>query len=259
MNSDDTKKSVLLYILLAFGLPLICVLLIQYVDPFRSGVLHFILYGIEAMTPTLSALIVTLLLGGNDALRAFLKKCYFDNIKLSHVILAIILPTTILTLTKLTSYIFTTPLISGISSKHLIIVLWALITEELGWRGFLQEKLDRRFGYIITPLILGGIWSLWHYHFFLSGTNTAPFLLFTLGCIAESYSYYWLTRLSKGNVIPASIWHFTGNLWIKLYLINPEYNQGSVVPYLLFVLYTTIIAACLTSWGIQSAKKNLHL
>lgn len=258
MKDENIKKYITLFLIFAFGLPLICVFLVKDFSIFQSGEPNFILYGIEAMTPTLSALIVTAILGGNGMIRVFLKKCYFDNIKIHYIVLALILPLVVLTITKLTSLIFVnvTPFITSISVKKLIIVMWALIAEEIGWRGFLQEKLDKHFGYLTTPIILGCIWALWHYHFFLLETMSAPLILFVLGCIAESFSYYWITKKSKGNVIPASVWHFTGNLWINIFLINPENNKGSIVPYLLFVVYSTIMAVCITIWGISSIKKD---
>ena len=258
MKDVNIKKHIVLFLLFAFGLPLICVFLVKNFSIFQSGMQNFILYGIEAMTPTLSALIVIAILGGKGMIREFLKKCYFDNIKMHYIILALILPLAVLTITKLTSLIFVnvTPFITSISVNKLIVVMWALIAEEIGWRGFLQEKLDKWFGHSITPIILGCIWALWHYHFFLLGTMSAPLILFVLGCIAESFGYYWITIKSKGNIIPASIWHFTGNLWIYLFLINPEYNQGSIVPYFLFVVYSTIMAVGITIWGIRSTKKD---
>lgn len=247
-----------MFLILVFGLPLICVFLVKNFSICQSGTLSFILYGIEAMTPTLSALIVTAILGGSGIIQVFLKKCYFDNIKIRYIVLAVMLPLTVLIITKLTLLIFVegTPFITSITTKKLIIVMWALIAEETGWRGFLQEKLDKYCGHSITPILLGCLWALWHYHFFLIGTMSAPIILFALGCIAESFGYYWLTKKSKGNVIPASIWHFTGNLWFNIFLISPEYNQGSVVPYLLFILYSILMAVGITIWGILSTKKD---
>ncbi len=261
MKDENAKKYVTLFLIFTFGIPLICVLLMKYVSLFQSGTLYFIMYGIEAMTPTLSALIVISIWGKSDMRRTFLRKCYSDNIRKSYLLLAVLLPITVLVITKLTSLIFmdTTPFITSISVKKLIIILWALIAEELGWRGFLQDKLNEHFGYIITPIVLGCIWALWHYHFFLLGSTSAPLILFLLACIVESYSYYWITKLSKGNVIPASIWHFTGNLCFNLFLINPEHNQGSILPYVLFVVYSTAMAAGISIWGIHSMQNNHNI
>lgn len=124
-----------------------------------------------------------------------------------------------------------------------MIVCWALVAEELGWRDFLQDKLGIYLNELTLPFILGIIWALWHYHFFLSGEMSAPILLFTLGCIADSYLYFAFTKAVNGNIVPASVLHFSENLCFNLLLINPEYNNGSFVPYLLYVAGFLITAA----------------
>ncbi|MHB8066259.1 MAG: CPBP family intramembrane glutamic endopeptidase [Ruminiclostridium sp.] len=257
MKDEKIKKSITIFLILVFVLPLICVFLIKNFSIFQSGMLNFIMYGIEAMTPSLAALITTGIFAGSKGIQEFIKKCYFDNIKMRYIALAVILPLAVLTITKATWLIFIEgiPFIEGISARKLIIVMWALIAEELGWRGFLQGKLDKRCGHIATPVLIGIIWALWHYHFFWLGTTSAPLILFAIGCIAESFCYYWLTKKSEGNIIPASIWHFVGNLFIILFLISPQYNQGSIVPYLLFVVYLSLMALGIIKWGTLSKKE----
>lgn len=253
----NEKKDIYLYLILAFGLPLICVFLVKTFNVLQSGILNFALYGIEAMTPTLASLIVTAYFSGTKKMQVFLKKCYFQNIKVYNIVLGIILPLTIFIITKLTSRIFISgsPFLTAITTKKLLIIMWALIAEELGWRGFLQDKLDQRYGPIVTPLILGIIWALWHYHFFLLGTMSVPLTLFTLGCITDSIALYFLTKKSQGNIIPASIWHFTENLCFSMFLIYPKYNKGSIVPYLIFTIYSAILAVSINIWGIPTLKK----
>ena len=258
MKNESVKKYIVIYLSFAFGLPFICVLLVKSFNIFQSGVLGFTLYGIEAMTPAIAALLTTAILGDSKMIRLFLKKCYFDNIKIWYIILAVIIPFSVFTLAKITSLVFVqvTPFITSINGKKLLIIMWALITEELGWRGFLQERLDMYFGHLGTPIIIGIIWALWHYHFFWLGTMSAPFILFVLGCITDSIGYYWITKKSKGNVIPASVWHCVENLCFSLFLINPEYNQGRIEPYLLYTIFSIVMAVIISILGSFSIRKD---
>ena len=210
------RKEIFLYLSFVYGLPLICVLIMKNVYVFKSGWLNFILYGIEAMTPTLSAMSVTMILTGRKGLLLFLQKHYTKNIKVGFIILAAMVPMAIFCATKLVMLLIgcSAPLIVGISPRKLLIILWALIAEEAGWRGYLQGRINEKFGYIVTPFLVGVIWALWHYHFYWAGAISVPIFLFATGCITESYGYYWITKKVKGNIIPASIWHFTGNLFI---------------------------------------------
>ncbi len=209
------------------------------------------------MTPTLSALIVIAVTGGKKELSLFLRKCYLNKFKLSYLLLAIILPMTVLAAAKTSAYFILeqNTFFSRIGITEAIVVMWALIAEEAGWRGFLQERVNIFFGHFFTPIIVGLIWALWHYHFFLSGMMTAPIILFILGCIVESFGYYWITIKAKGNIIPATMWHFTGNLLYKVLLIYPEYNNGSILPYLLFVICTTVMALGISFWGSITTRK----
>lgn len=254
MSKESTKNSIVLFLIFAFGLPLICVLLEKNV--FKSGMINFILFGVEAAAPTLAAIIVISILGGKIGIREFLKKCYLKNIKVNYILLGVMIPIVLLVTAKLTWLVFdsSTPFIKGPTAKKLLIVMWALIAEEAGWRGFLQERLDRHFGCLGTPVLLGAIWALWHYHFFWLGTMSMPVLPFLLGCIADSVGYYWVTKKSKGNVIPASLWHFTYNLFMNILLINPEFNNGSMAPYWIYVIYSIIAAVIISFSGISSTS-----
>lgn len=258
MKNESIKKHVGLYLIFVFGLPFICVLLVKNFDIFQSGFLGFTLYGIAAMTPAIAALLTIAILGDNRLIRLFLKKCYLDNIKIRYIVLAVIIPFSVFTLAKITSLIFVqaTPFMSSITAKKLLIIMWALISEELGWRGFLQERLDEYFGHLVTPILIGIIWALWHYHFFWLGTMSAPLILFVIACITDSICYYWITKKSKGNVIPASIWHCAGNLCFSLFLINPEYNQGRIEPYLLYTFFSIVMAVIIIISGSFFTSKD---
>ena len=109
-----------------------------------------------------------------------------------------------------------------------MIIAWALVAEELGWRGYLQVELGRVVSRRWVPLLVGVIWGAWHFHFFLSGSMEVPIVPFFLGAIFESYGYYAVTEQSDGNIVPASLWHFTGNLFFNLYRFDPSWHEGNL-------------------------------
>lgn len=179
------------------------------------------------MSLTLAAIIVFTLYYSPDNLKLFLHKYYLDNINVNYIILSVFLPLLVLITTKLITQVFINDLVflTPISFNKLLIVMTALIAEELGWRGFLQENFNILFSDFLTPILIGILWALWHYHFFCLGTMSVPFLLFLFSCIADSYSYYWITKKSKGNILPVSIWHFVENLCLSVFLITPDYSS----------------------------------
>lgn len=157
-------------------------------------------------------------------------------------LIGFLLPALVLTIGKSLTYLtpYHNQFLTIPSFNKMIIIAWALVAEELGWRGYLQDEIEKKWGNDMTPLLIGFIWAAWHYHFFISGTMDVPLIPFTYGCIAESYGYYSITKLSDGNIIPASLWHFSGNLFLNLYLINPNWNNGSIVPYFIINMVSTV-------------------
>jgi len=44
--------------------------------------------------------------------------------------------------------------------------------EELGWRGILLPELQKKFNNIISTIIIGAVWGIWHLpYFYLPGTG----------------------------------------------------------------------------------------
>lgn len=67
--------------------------------------------------------------------------------------------------------------------------------EEFGWRGVLQPSLTRRFNLLVTNLIIGITWSLWHLPlFYVTGNNHQgnSLFFFTLSGIGYSSFLTWL-------------------------------------------------------------------
>jgi hypothetical protein len=90
-----------------------------------------------------------------------------------------------------------------------------LISEELGWRGYLYD-LWRRFGFLRYTLATGVIWGLWHAPaIYLFGLNYPDdrligIPLFVIYCILLSFPFT-LVRDRGQSLIPAAILHGTLN------------------------------------------------
>lgn len=76
--------------------------------------------------------------------------------------------------------------------------------EEIGWRGFLQPALEKRFNFPIATLLTGLIWTLWHVPaWFIPGSSQAgtSFLLFVVDVLVISFAFAGLYKHSQ------SIWY----------------------------------------------------
>ncbi|PKN88378.1 MAG: hypothetical protein CVU46_01020 [Chloroflexi bacterium HGW-Chloroflexi-8] len=126
------------------------------------------------------------------------------------------------------------------------------LSEEIGWRGYALGRLQTRWNALISSLIIGVIWALWHLPlFFMAGTSlhelALPFVGFLVGLMANSVFYTWLYDNTKHSLWSAILFH-----WLYTYAAqvvssgvtrSPLYNWLECVPYVLIVLVVLII------WG----------
>lgn len=108
--------------------------------------------------------------------------------------------------------------------SHIVFLIGGCIFtlgEELGWRGYLQEKLLRKYGLILGFILLGAIWGYWHLPIILMGYNfpdqpvLGALLLMPIGTIFLGIFLGWIYIRSKSIWMPA-LAHASGNLFSGL-------------------------------------------
>jgi membrane protease YdiL (CAAX protease family) len=104
------------------------------------------------------------------------------------------------------------------------------IGEEIGWRGYALPKLQSGYSALVSSVILGVIWVLWHLPLFFnpatSYSNT-PFWVFFVFLLPFPIVYTWIFNSTGGSVLMAMILHAvtnasTGPLWRA----TPEYSTA---------------------------------
>lgn len=105
-------------------------------------------------------------------------------------------------------------ILSMILGYPLMMIL--LLGEEIGWRGYLQNKLVNSFGGLNGVLILGFIWGIWHLPISLQGHNLPEnplleaFITTPLMCIALSLIIAYIGLNSK-SIFIGLLLHTTNN------------------------------------------------
>lgn len=85
--------------------------------------------------------------------------------------------------------------------------------EEAGWMYILQPELDKKYGFVLSCVLCGIIWTLWHIPlFFISGTNHGEglinFWMFTVQLFAFRFFNGAIYRISgKGRVFMCVLFH----------------------------------------------------
>ncbi len=99
---------------------------------------------------------------------------------------------------------------------NVVIVIFFVAGEEIGWRGFIQTPLMATYGKIVGIILLGLIWGIWHAPVALRGHNMSQyywveaFILYPYMCVCYSFALACLTTQS-GSMWPALLFHSTNN------------------------------------------------
>lgn len=120
------------------------------------------------------------------------------------------------------------------------------LPEEIGWRGYLLDRLQRRFTALGASLLVGIAWFSWHIPLFLmagyytrAGGAPDP-VRFSVMIVLGSILYTWIHNNNGGSVLAAVLFHFSGNLSGEL-LDVPEavaaYESYLTAAVVLFVLW----------------------
>jgi membrane protease YdiL (CAAX protease family) len=84
-----------------------------------------------------------------------------------------------------------------------------LMGEEIGWRGFAQPHLQKRYSPLVTTLVIGVTWGLWHLPIWPRSTplefNTV--VIFTLETTLMSFAYTLLYKRTQGSLIVVNLLH----------------------------------------------------
>ncbi|GAF91515.1 unnamed protein product, partial [marine sediment metagenome] len=86
--------------------------------------------------------------------------------------------------------------------------------EEFGWRGYALNRLQSKWNAFESSIILGSIWSIWHFPlFFIPGTiyENQSFFSFTSSVLALSIFFTWLYNNSNGSILVSMLFHTSIN------------------------------------------------
>lgn len=84
------------------------------------------------------------------------------------------------------------------------------IAEELGWRGFAQERLQQQIPPRMAGLVIGFFWAVWHLPLLLSlpqATGHMPFVAYLPVMMAMGVVFAWLYVRTGGSVLLAILLH----------------------------------------------------
>lgn len=97
--------------------------------------------------------------------------------------------------------------------KFAVTLFIAGALEELGWRGFLQPRLQQQFSALHASIGIGTVWGLWHVPMILAGAGDfTVFWEYMLNIIVISVILGWLYNNTKGALPVVMIAHASHNM-----------------------------------------------
>ena len=180
--------------------------------------------------PAVGALTVTGIIQGRTGVRNILKSLFNWKTTAWSYFFAIFFILLVYLLTAGITYLSDPSLLKsgklpGLSEAFLYFIIIAIVGgplgEEIGWRGFLQPQLLRRYTPASASLFITLIWLLWHVPlFWLEGAaqSGGSIIYFGLSVLAMSFLFTLLYLKSKGSLLLAILFHTMIN-YVSAYII----------------------------------------
>jgi len=126
--------------------------------------------------------------------------------------------------------------------------------EELGWRGYALDRLQTRWNALASSLILGAVWSVWHWPLFFikdtyqynQGAWSLWFWLFFVGIIPLAVMFTWIFNNTRRSTLAVILFHFMVVFVDELVNLTWRTNLYSTILWLLAAISVTIV------WGAKT-------
>ncbi len=149
-------------------------------------------------------------------------------------------------------------------------IVWSILfaslipfIEELGWRGYVLDRLQDRSSALVSSLILGVVWSLWHLPmFFIEGSyqaglgvGTLEFWLFIIGVVPLSLVFSWIYNNTNRSTLAVILFHAMVNFTGELISITERADAIAILLWILAAIVITVL------WGPKSltGRRNQSL
>jgi uncharacterized protein len=141
-----------------------------------------------------------------------------------------------------------------------VVLLFGPLPEELGWRGYALDGLLWRRSALAASLILGAVWTLWHWpQFFMQDSyiseafpmGSAVFWAgWVLPTVAYSVVYTWIYNHTGRSILSAILFHFAANFWGELLTV-----RGEMVLYR-SVWIVVMVIVIVSIWGPRTLTRR---
>ncbi|PLX12328.1 MAG: hypothetical protein C0597_13510 [Marinilabiliales bacterium] len=220
---------------------------------------------VAGIGPSLAGIIIILKSKGKSGLKELFRNVFKFKIGLYYIPLLLILLVTLVAAHLLNIILFNAsfPATGLLKEPYWIPVLFIIFyilqfSEELGWRGYALEALQRRTNPLHASIILGSIWALWHLPMFITEgfgqhDNHLPYAQFFITLVLISIIITWFQNKTKGSLVPAFTLHALVNLSGEV-LPLIEKNQNTQGNYSAWIILNVILILIIIPLVIKKGK-----
>lgn len=197
----------------------------NFITPSQTLIrINNILKWVAGIGPSLAAIFLVIKFDGKGGLKNLIKRVWYKKLGYWYFPLLLMLPITLVAAHLINTFFFSNafPKTGLLEEPWWIPVLFVIFfiyqfSEELGWRGFALDRLQKKWNALNSSLLIGCIWGIWHLPMFLSSgfgqyDNHLPFIQFLVTLVLLSVWITWFQNNNNNSLLPAFIIHAYINL-----------------------------------------------
>lgn len=221
----------------AFG-PFVAALVLTFLDEGWQGVIGLLKQGLDLRFQKIWLLAILLLppviFAGAILLSVFTGAVLLDSSVLSNPIVAIV-------------------------AFGIILLTAGPLQEEFGWRGYALPRLQRHFNALVSSLVLGVLWWLWHLPLVFIPDKfmvSTPWLfgMLMVEMVLVTILFTWIYNNTGGSILATMLFHTSMNwsIWVAL----PSMKVNVVIVGFTVVLLGVAVVVVLGVFGPSRLSRN---
>jgi membrane protease YdiL (CAAX protease family) len=173
--------------------------------------------------PTIAAFVITGITEGKPAMKALWKRFWNRSLILKWLLVIVLFFPTLRLVANLVSRILdgqAYPILTSPNQPWMFIIplifnglIHGGMSEEFGWRGYVLPRFQAKWNALISSLILGVIWGVWHLPLLLAGVGSANSVVELLSWQALVAIFFtWVFNNTNGSILAVVIFHAMVNI-----------------------------------------------
>lgn len=131
----------------------------------------------------------------------------------------------------------------GLAAGLFLAFLVAGLAEEIGWSGYLVDRLQARGSALRTALLVGTVWAAWHWFPLIQAHRPAEWIFWwSVGTVASRVILVWLYNTTRASILATAILHATQNVCWQLFPSRGSHFDPRVNALLVVVVAAVVVA-----------------